>query len=114
VEETLAFHERLHAESMPVAGLVANRVTPDLWPGRAPLPDEGELAAALAAASPGADGALAARLAHTLAEHQALAAAERRALDRLFAAVDAPRAIVPRFETDVHDIAGLARLAERL
>ncbi len=114
VEETLAFHERLHAESMPVAGLVANRVTPDLWPGRAPLPDARALAAALEAAAPGTDGGLAARLARTLAEHQALAAGERRALDRLFAALDAPRAVIPRLETDVHDLAGLARLAERL
>jgi anion-transporting ArsA/GET3 family ATPase len=114
VEETLAFHERLHAESMPVAGLVANRVTPDLWPRRARLPGEAELAAALAATLPGADSGLAARLAHTLAEHQTLAAGERRALDRLFAAVEAPRAVVPRLETDVHDLAGLARLAERL
>ena len=40
--------------------------------------------------------------------------AERRALDRLFAALDVPRAVIPRLETDVHDLAGLARLAERL
>ena len=113
-EETLHFHERLHAESMPVAGLVANRVTPDLWPGAVPLPAERELAAALGAADPAADAALAARLARTLAEHQALAAAERRALDRLFAALEAPRAVIPRFETDVHDLTGLARLAARL
>jgi hypothetical protein len=57
---------------------------------------------------------LAARLASTLAEHQSLAQAERRALDRLSGALDAPRALVPRLETDVHDLAGLARLRERL
>jgi anion-transporting ArsA/GET3 family ATPase len=113
IEETLAFHERLHAESMPIAGVVANRVTPDLWPGGGPLPGAAALSAALAAAG-GGDGGLASRLAATLAEHQALAAAEERALGRLFSEAVAPRATVPRLESDVHDLAGLARLAERL
>jgi anion-transporting ArsA/GET3 family ATPase len=113
IGEALAFHERLHAESMPVAGLVANRVTPDLWPPGEPLPGAAELAAAASAA--GADGAaMGPRLAASLAEHQALAAAERRALSRLFALVDVSRSVVPRLETDVHDLAGLARLGERL
>jgi anion-transporting ArsA/GET3 family ATPase len=109
IDEVLSFHERLHAESMPVAGLVANRVTPDLWPGGT-LPGEAQLAEVLGAR----DADLAGRLARTLLEHQALAVAEGRALDRLFAQVDAPRATVPRLETDVHDLAGLARLCERL
>jgi anion-transporting ArsA/GET3 family ATPase len=114
IEETLAFRERLHAESMPIAGLVANRVTPDLWPAAAgPLPGADALSTALAG-SGGEDGSLAERLARTLAEHQALAAAEERALVRLFADAEAPRAVVPRLEMDVHDLAGLARLAERL
>jgi anion-transporting ArsA/GET3 family ATPase len=113
IEETLAFHDRLHAESMPIAGLVANRVTPDLWPRRRPLPGADAISAALAAAG-GADGALAARLASTFAEHQALVSAEERALSRLLAAGDIPRAVVPRLESDVHDLAGLASLAERL
>ncbi|HEX9050177.1 MAG TPA: ArsA family ATPase, partial [Anaeromyxobacter sp.] len=63
----------------------------------------------------GADGAaLGERLAATLADHQALAAAERRALSRLFALVAVPRAVVPRLESDVHDLSGLAELGERL
>jgi anion-transporting ArsA/GET3 family ATPase len=112
IEEALAFHERLRAESMPVAGIVANRVTPDLWPGPGPLPSADDVAAALGAAG---DAALAGRLAATLAEHQALAHAEAHALERLFgAAAGVPRTIVPRLETDVHDLAGLARLADRI
>jgi anion-transporting ArsA/GET3 family ATPase len=111
IEEVLAFHERLHAESMPIAGVVANRVTPDLW-SDGPLPSAAEIAAAL----PGrrGDAALAGRLALTLAEHQALAEAERRALEGLFAVLEAPHAVVPRLETDVHDLAGLARLRDWL
>ena len=71
IDEALAFHERLHAESMPIAGVVANRVTPDLWPGDGPLPATGDVASALGAAGAPDDG-LAGRLAATLAEHQAL------------------------------------------
>jgi anion-transporting ArsA/GET3 family ATPase len=113
IGEALALHERLHAESMPVAGLVANRVTPDLWPGPEALPGAAELAAAAAATGAGGP-AIGARLAATLAEHQALAAADRRALSRLFALVDVPRSVVPRLESDVHDLAGLARLGAQL
>ncbi len=112
VDETLAFHERLHAESMPIAAVVANRVTPDLWPGGR-LPSADDLARTLGGTG-AKDGALASRLAATLEEHQAVADAERRVLARLFARVDAPHAVVPRLETDVHDLAGLARLGERL
>ena len=109
IDEALALHERLHAEGMPVAGLVANRVTPDLWPGDGPLPDAAQLAAALPE-----DAALCERLAGTLAEHQLLARADAASLARLFAAVPVSRAVVPRLEQDVHDLGGLARLADRL
>jgi anion-transporting ArsA/GET3 family ATPase len=115
IEEALAFHERLHAESMPVAGVVANRVTPRLWPADAPLPDAAELAAALEGAGAARDATLAERLARTLAEHEALARAEQGALARLFEAAEGgPRAVVARLESDVHDLAGLARMAEQL
>jgi anion-transporting ArsA/GET3 family ATPase len=115
IDEALAFHERLHAEAMPVAGLVVNRLTVDLWPGTSPLPGAGELEAPLAAAGAGPGGAdLAGRLAATLAEHQAIARAERAALVRLIDQLPAPRALVPRLESDVHDLAGLASLGARL
>ncbi len=110
IDEAVAFHERLHAEAMPIAGLVVNRLTPDLWQADGPLPDAARLAGPLAAASAGGDD-LAGRLASTLAEHQALARGERRALARLLDRVAAPRALVPRLDADVHDLAGLARLA---
>ena len=111
VDEALSFHERLHAESMPVAGAVANRVTPSLWAEGEALPGPEALAAALG--TRGGPG-LAERLARTLAEHQALARADAREVARLFAAVGAPGVVIPRFESDVHDLSGLQRLAERL
>jgi anion-transporting ArsA/GET3 family ATPase len=113
IDEALSFHERLHAESMPIAALVVNRLTPDLWPEATPLPGAAELEAPLAAAGAGGRD-LADRLAETLAEHQALARSERRALARLLDRIAAPNALVPRLETDVHDLAGLATLGARL
>ena len=122
VKEVLAFHERLKAESMPVAGLVVNRLTEDLWPFSSPLPNPAELLEPLQAAGllteepfpPTGEGPLAGRLAATLAEHQALAHGERRVLAPLLERLKGPCAMVPRLETDVHDLAGLARLASRL
>jgi anion-transporting ArsA/GET3 family ATPase len=107
IDEALAFHERLHAEAMPIAGVVVNRVTPSLWDGGRPLPDGATLAAAL----PGGDAGLAERLAVNLAEHQLLASADQEAILRLKAPIDAPHAVVPRIEDDVNDLGGLARIA---
>jgi anion-transporting ArsA/GET3 family ATPase len=114
VEEALFFHERLHAESMPIAGVVANRVTLDLWPQGADLPDGAALAGALEGrGEPGAVD-LAERLARTLREHQAFARADRAQVARLFAATGGAQVSVPRLESDVHDLAGLAELGARL
>jgi anion-transporting ArsA/GET3 family ATPase len=119
VDEALFFHDHLRAESMPVAGVVANRVTADLWPGPAALPGPAELEAALAAGGAvdlagAADGALdrdlAARLARTLSDHQRLARADSREVRRLFEATSGAHAVVPRLETDVHDLHGLAAM----
>src|SRR5512143_2064172 len=104
VDEALYLHERLHAESMPIAGVVANRVTPDLWQAEAALPAAHDLAAALAARGVERGADLDERLARTLAEHQTLARADARQLDRLFRTAFSPRAIVPRLESDVHDL----------
>ena len=123
VDEALFFHDHLRTARMPVAGWVANRVTPDLWPGPAPVPDAVALDAVLgsAAASPDAAAApgdpatpLAARLADTLAQHQAFARADAREVDRLRRACPAPHVSVPLLDGDVHDLAGLAAIATRL
>jgi anion-transporting ArsA/GET3 family ATPase len=110
IDEALAFHERLHAEGMPIAGVVANRVTPDLWGGGGALPGVEQLAAAL----PPADRAFAARFAAALAEHQLLAAADHEAVEALTAPIAEPHAVVPRIEEEVYDLRGLARIAEYL
>jgi len=122
VREVLAFHERLLAESMPVAGLVVNRLTQDLWPFPSPLPKASELEEPLRVAGlstgepfpPTGEGPLAGRLCAILEEHQALVLGERQVLAPLLEGLGGPCAMVPRLETDVHDLAGLARLAAKL
>jgi hypothetical protein len=104
---------------MPVAGVVANRVAPELWPGPlgSALPGAAELEGALAARGlrdRDARARLAKQMARTLAEHEVLARADAREVERLLRTAHVPHAIVPRLETDVHDLAGLARLAADL
>jgi anion-transporting ArsA/GET3 family ATPase len=116
IDEALFFHERLHAESMPIAGAVANRVTRDLWPEGVAVPGAVELADALAAHGGALDDVegLADRLALTIDEHQRVARVDSREIERLFKGVGGARAAIPRLESDVHDLGGLALLAERL
>jgi anion-transporting ArsA/GET3 family ATPase len=113
VDEAIFFHDHLRAAGMPIAGAVANRVTPDLWPSAAPLPEAPALVDALAAAGDGG-GDLAVRLARTLAEHQAFARADARELERLRRGTSGPHVAIPRLEGDVHDLASLAALARHL
>ena len=110
IAEVLAFHDRLAAERMPVAGLVVNRLAPDLWPGENPLPAPDDLAPFLPAGAR-SSARLPELLAAELAEHQALVHGERAALAPALARVVGACAMVPRLEADVHDLAGLARLA---
>ncbi len=115
VDEALYFLDRLRSESMPIAGLVANRVTPDLWPAGTPLPDASELEAAIAVRGDGDRAArLAVRLARTVTEHDVLARSDGREVERFAAAAPGPMVVVPRLETDVHDLPVLARLAAAL
>jgi len=109
IDEALFFHGHLRAQSMPIAGVVANRVTPDLWPGDRPWPSADQIEAALVAAGAG-DASLAARLANTLAEHQIFAQSDARELRRLRRGTSGAHASIPRLPSDVHDLASLAAL----
>ena len=113
IDEALFFHGHLRAQSMPIAGVVANRVTPDLWPGDMAWPSAEQLAAALEAAG-ARDDSLAERLATTLAEHQIFSPSDARELRRLRRGTSGAHASVPRLPSDVHDLTGLAALGSWL
>ncbi len=111
VDEALFFHDHLRTAGMPVAGAVANRVTPDLWPLPGALPGAAALGNALGGEG---DATLPERMARTLAEHQAFAHADERELGRFRRGAPGPFAAVPQLEGDVHDLSGLAALARHL
>ena len=104
LEEALYFHRRLAEKSMPFVAFVVNRVHTD------PAREDARARRPAARVAPD----LAGKLAATLREQQVLAAVERRAIARL--EVDARRKalVVPELEQDVHDLRGLAEVADLL
>jgi anion-transporting ArsA/GET3 family ATPase len=116
VDEALYFHDHLRTAGMPVAGSIANRVTPDLWPFPGALPAQERLGDALGQAGVAGfeGGDLSSRLLRTLAENQTFAHADARELERLRRGASGSNVVVPQLEGDVHDLAGLATLARYL
>ncbi len=109
VDEALYFHGRLQAAGVPVAGFVANRVQP--VPGLtdpAALADAIRATGALNGQPEAAVGRAAARLGALGRTFQAIAAGERRALERL--AARAPGTPVIRIPLLDHDADNLAEL----
>ncbi|MFI7116793.1 ArsA family ATPase [Amycolatopsis sp. NPDC049868] len=111
LREASYFVERLSEESMPLAGLVANRTHPVL----APLSS----AEAIAAAEQLAKGETSAPLAEAVlrlhADRVALADRETRLLARFTRAhPEVPLVRVPALPSDVHDLAGLRDIGTRL
>lgn len=100
--ETVRFHALLRENRMDVAAVVVNRVHP-------PVPEE---ARAEASSQP---PALKAKLEQTFLEAAALAAHDRAAIASLTKQVSpTPLVEVPRFDLDVHDVMGLAKLGGHL
>ena len=103
VEETIYFHHRLREQDLPFGGLVVNR---------ARLEPPGELAAKDADAL-GDD--LAERVRIAAADMAVIADRDAAGLDRLVRALaKPPMIIVPQLAGDVHDIEGLAVVAQHL
>ncbi len=108
IDEAIWFSRTLESNAMPFAGAIVNRVHEEPrgrgWEREAAPWLESEL---------GAD--LAARVAATLADHRRLARRDAQSLARLRAELAGrPLLAVPHLDGDVHDIAGLARVAEQL
>ncbi len=110
IEEAVYFHRRLVEAQMPFGGVIVNKVhyEEELDPG-----DEDGITAALA--GPLRDADLAARAAANLSDYAALAARDRRNIDRLGNELRGRPVIkVPYLDHDVHDLAGLMEINEYL
>jgi anion-transporting ArsA/GET3 family ATPase len=112
IEEAVYFHRRLVEAALPFGGVIVNRVhyqsNFNAAGSQANLPGvEGEdIVAELEDALEDPD--LAARAAASLADYGALAASDRRNIERLTAELRARRVIrVPYLDEDVHDLGGL-------
>jgi anion-transporting ArsA/GET3 family ATPase len=100
VGETIYFHERLRAASLPFGALIVNRVGQPVPEDPEPLPLPPPLLRKVEQA---------AREARLLAERDAAGLARLRA-----ELGDPPVVAVPRLGGDIHDLGGLARLGEHL
>jgi anion-transporting ArsA/GET3 family ATPase len=103
IEEAVYFHRKLVEARLPFGGVIVNKVhyesRYEIGPGEDVL---GDLEGALG------DPGLAARAAESLADHRALAARDRRNIERLRAELRArPVIMVPYLDEDVHDLRGL-------
>ncbi|PXY34324.1 ATPase [Prauserella sp. PE36] len=111
LREASYFVERLSEESMPLAGLVANRTHPVL----ADLSAIDALAAADALDRGGKSAPLAAAVLRLHADRVALAEREKRLLARFTRAHPGVSVVrVPALPSDVHDLAGLREIGDRL
>jgi anion-transporting ArsA/GET3 family ATPase len=108
VREALYFAEQLAAAGMQRSALIVNRVHRDGLEGHTPQEVQALLTDELGER-------LAARVAGNLADFDILARRDRASVDRLESALGDPEPIlVPHLDEDVHDLAGLARIAEHL
>ena len=109
VAEAIFFRQKLREAGMPFGGLIVNRAT---LLGEGEPPDPATIHAELRDAL---GDALAAKVAQSTADLQALAARNSAAIARLKAELDEPHPIVvPRLDADVQDVAGLLLLYRHL
>jgi anion-transporting ArsA/GET3 family ATPase len=106
--EAVFLGDKLHAAGMSHDGTIVNRVHGDGLDGHSAE----EVRALLA---PELGDALAARVAHNLADFDILAQRDRATVKRLSRELNEPRPLlVPHLDQDVQDLAGLARVASYL
>jgi anion-transporting ArsA/GET3 family ATPase len=110
LEEALYFHRRLAEKDMPFVAQIVNRVHPD--PAREE--EAGARSGRGRPLEPRIDPDLAKRLAEVFRDQQTLARVERRRIDRLEVDAGERPILVPEFEQDVHDLRGLAGVADAI
>jgi anion-transporting ArsA/GET3 family ATPase len=115
VDEALFFAERLSRSHIAVQGLVVNRLHPRFDSRSGEPPESGASGAGPIAAGPAGNGRALAALVANRDELRAMAAREEAHFAALAAQVaPAPVARVPFLADDVHDLAGLAVIADHL
>ena len=107
IDEALYFHQRLQDAGMPFVATVVNRAHPD--PAEAGPPRSHRRKTGAAAAI---DADLARALLQAYDDLHRLARAERRVVSRLEVDTGEPLLLVPELEGDVHDLRGLAHVAQ--
>ncbi len=106
--ETIFFAEQLVAAGMERAGVIVNRVHRDGLQGHTAREVQALLTSELGER-------LAGRVAHNLADFDVLMRRDRASVERLEGALsDREPILIPHLDQDVHDLAGLARIAEYL
>jgi anion-transporting ArsA/GET3 family ATPase len=103
LDEARFFHRRLVEKEMPFVTFVVNRVHQDP-----------ALAAEAAGVAPRLSPGLREKLVSVFREQHDLAEADRRSVEQLGTEAAAAVLVVPELETDVHDLRGLARVADAL
>ncbi|MBI5549407.1 MAG: ArsA family ATPase [Deltaproteobacteria bacterium] len=116
VDEAIYFHTLLRQNGMPIASVVANRVHQALGGAGELSPAQLDALAELLAGAGGSSSASPReRLARALHDAQLLAELDQAEVRRLAqACAPTPLISVPRFDTDVHDVAGLRDLNRHL
>jgi anion-transporting ArsA/GET3 family ATPase len=106
--ETIFFAEQLAAAGMERAAVIVNRVHRDGLEGHTAREVQALLSDELGER-------LAARVAHNLADFDVLASRDRASVERLEGALgDREPILIPHLDQDIHDLAGLARIAAHL
>jgi anion-transporting ArsA/GET3 family ATPase len=108
IDEAIWFRRTLQQSGLPFAGVVVNRVHHDVL-------GENEVEDLLAALGKGLPPGLAARVAENFGDYHVLARRDARNIERLDAELgDRPLLLVPHFDDDIHDVAGLLRVRRYL
>lgn len=102
LDEVLYFHRRLEEKRMPFVALVVNRLHPE------------PAGSARVRPPAGVTKALSEKLAAVLAEERLVAKAEHRRVGRVEVDIGRRPVLVPELDGDVHDLRGLAEVAEAL
>ena len=108
LDEAVYFYRRLRDRGMPFVSFVVNRLHPE--PDQQPPTRDRRRAAPAPRLAPD----LAQALTQVLADQEAIARSERKALVRLQVDAEEPLVLVPEFEADVHDLRGLADVGEAI